>query len=57
VNIRTWIEKEVEANIDFYGNTKLEAIEHIRDLLNEDEYRDELTDEQVAEALRFLRGK
>jgi len=57
VNIRAWVEKEVEASIDSWGNPRADAIEHIRDLLNEDEYRDELTDEQVAEALRFLRGK
>ena len=44
---RVWLRKELEANMDLYDNTPAEAFAHVLDLLDEGEYRDELTDLQV----------
>ena len=54
MDIRVWIEKEVEVNMDSYENTTEEAVDHIRDMLMEGEYRDELTDEEVKLALAII---
>ena len=50
-----WLGGEIEDVMSCYSLTKEGAEENIRDLLQEDEYRDELTDAQVRQALLFLK--
>jgi len=46
-NAKRWLEGEIQDQMDLYGNTREYAIEFVKELLETDEYRDELTDQQV----------
>ena len=48
-----WLGGEKEDVMSCYSLTKKDAEENIRDLLQEGEYHDELTDAQVQQALLF----
>jgi hypothetical protein len=53
----TWVEGEIQANIDGYGNTDKQAAAFVMDLLAEGEYREELKDAQVLSAIKYLKGR
>lgn len=55
--VRDWLNAEIADVMSCYSLTKEEAEENIRDLLCEDEYRDELTDSQANQAILFLDAK
>jgi hypothetical protein len=54
---KRWVENEIEDVADSYGQTDDRAAIHVQELLNEGEYRDELTDDQVEKALAYIRGR
>jgi len=54
---RAWVEGEIQAQEDSYGNTDEQAAEFVGDLLGEGEYRDELNDVQVRAAVEYLRRR
>lgn len=53
---KAWAENEIADVADSYSQPREHAIEHVRDLLEEDSYRDELTDEQAARALSYIKS-
>lgn len=50
----TWVRNEIDINVDGSGNTPEQAAEFVLDLLREGEYREELSDRQVASAIRVV---
>lgn len=52
-----WVQWEVDANVDSYGNTSREANRFVLDLLEEGEYDAELEEDQVAAALVVARNR
>jgi len=50
----SWLRAEIEDEMDAYDLTEQQAKENIKSLLVEDEYRDELTDSQVRQAILLL---
>ena len=50
-----WLKWEIFDVMSTYENTREEAIDHVKSMLESDEYRDELTDKQVAAVLAKLR--
>jgi hypothetical protein len=51
-----FVRNEIEATMDSYENDRSQAIEFVRDLLGEDEYRDVLTDRERDEAIRYMKA-
>jgi hypothetical protein len=54
--VRQWVEGEVQSHMDGYGNTRAQALEMMADLLGEGEYREELSDDNVAAAMTVVRS-
>jgi hypothetical protein len=53
-NAKKWVESEIDTTIDMAPQPRTHAAGHVRDLLNEDEYHDTLTDSQVTLALAYV---
>lgn len=51
IDMSEWLQNEIEDVADAYSMSEAEARTSVLDLLAEDEYRDELTDEQVEKAI------
>ena len=49
-----WLEGEIFSMMDLYENSREYAIEFIKDGLETDEYRDELSDDQVMAVLKVI---
>lgn len=50
-----WVEYEIDSLVDAYGEDRDWQALHVQDMLEADEYRDELTERQTAAALRYVR--
>jgi hypothetical protein len=51
-----FVRGEIESMMDSYENDRKAAIEFVRDLLGENEYRDVLDERETAEAIQYCKG-
>jgi hypothetical protein len=51
-----FVRDEIESMMDSYENDRKAAIEFVRDLLGENEYRDVLDERETAEAIQYCKG-
>jgi len=52
--ISDWVESEIDNVSDCYGQSRQSAVQHVRDLLDEDEYRDVLSSGEIVGAKRYM---
>jgi len=55
-SVKQWLENEIEDVANAYNQSKDAAAQHVKDLLNEGEYKDELTESEIAVAVQLIKG-